>query len=109
MSHFTAGEKHHILLEYAPQDHTRSFAALAERHSVAGGKEVVREWHQRWDGTKESLEHRAGAGRPRILSAEEVDEHGGRTKSLSRSTHRHGKQLMECTESGAMSQQCCWH
>jgi hypothetical protein len=75
MSQLGAETKHHILLEYSPDDPTRSFAALAERHEIAGGRQTVWLWHQRWDGTAESLERHSGSGRPRILSEEEVQQH----------------------------------
>lgn len=72
MSQLNADTKHHILLEYAADDRARSFAALAERHAVKGGARVVRRWHQRWNGTPASLQHKKGAGRPRILSKAQV-------------------------------------
>ena len=75
MPHLSAEAKHHILLEYAPHDATRSFAALARRHAVKGGREVVREWHRRWDGSAASLERMAGSGKVRVLSRAEVSRH----------------------------------
>lgn len=74
MSQLSAETKHHILLEYSRDDPTRSFAALAERHGIAGGRDVVRRWHDRWDQTEASLEHRPVSGRPRLLSGEEVQQ-----------------------------------
>ncbi|MDR3390352.1 MAG: hypothetical protein P4L77_01340, partial [Sulfuriferula sp.] len=71
----SAEAKHHILLEYAPHDDNRSFAALARRHAVKGGREVVREWHRRWDGSAASLERKAGTGKARVLSRAEVSRH----------------------------------
>jgi len=67
--------KHAILLEYTPRTPGRSFAALATRHDIAGGGEVVRRWHLQWDGTAASLQHKGGAGRPRSLSKAEVSRH----------------------------------
>jgi transposase len=75
MPHLSAEAKHHILLEYAPHDATRSFAALARRHAVKGGKSAVKRWHDRWDGTPVSLQEQPRSGRPRILSAVEVSRH----------------------------------
>jgi hypothetical protein len=75
MPHLSAEAKHHILLEYAPHDATRSFAALARRHAVKGGREVVREWHRRWDGSVASLERKAGSGKARALSRAQVSRH----------------------------------
>jgi hypothetical protein len=36
---------------------------------------VVRHWHDRWDGTPQSLQRRAGSGRPRVLSRVQVTRH----------------------------------
>jgi hypothetical protein len=67
--------KHAILCEYSPFSRTHSFAALAARHGVVGGGEVVGRWHQRWDGTPASLQHARGAGRPHVMSEREVQQH----------------------------------
>lgn len=75
MPHLSAEAKHHILLEYAPRDTTRSFAALARRHAIAGGAGVVRHWHDRWDGTPVSLQRKEGTGRVPLLSRAEVSRH----------------------------------
>jgi transposase len=75
MKHFTAAQKHEILLEHRRNSRTHSFAALAARHNVAGGEDVVRKWHSRWDGSAASLEEKHRPGRPRILSREEVDQY----------------------------------
>jgi len=75
MPHLSAEAKHHILLEYAPHDATRSLAALAARHAVKGGERVVRRWHQRWDGSPASLERKAGTGKARLLSRAQVQRH----------------------------------
>ena len=75
MPHLNAEAKHHILLEYAPHDTTRSFAALARRHAVKGGKQTVHGWHSRWDGTPASLQRKSGTGRARALSRAEVSRH----------------------------------
>lgn len=75
MPHLSAEAKHHILLEYAPRDTTRSFVALSRRHAIKGGADVVRHWHDRWDGTPASLKRKAGTGAERILSRAEVSRH----------------------------------
>jgi hypothetical protein len=75
MSHLSAEAKHHILLEYAARDTTRSFAALARRHAVTGGARTVQRWHQRWDGTPASLQRKEGTGKAPILSSAEVSRH----------------------------------
>jgi len=75
MKHLTPEQKHSILLEYTPHSSSHSFSALAARHGVAGGARVLRRWHQRWNGTPHSLEHKAVTGRPRALSKREVQLH----------------------------------
>ena len=75
MSHLSAEAKHHILLEYAPHDTTRSFVALARRHTISGGARTVQRWHERWDGTPASLKRKAGTGKAPLLSRAEVSRH----------------------------------
>lgn len=75
MPHLSAEAKHHILLEYAPHDTTRSLDALARRHAVKGGRDVLRRWLQRWDGSPASLERKQGSGKARVLSRAEVSRH----------------------------------
>ena len=77
MPHLSAEVKHSILLEYIPHSTTHSFAALslARRHDVAGGGEVVRRWHQRWNRTPQSLERREGSGATPILTPSEISRH----------------------------------
>lgn len=75
MTHLTAEAKHHILLEYTPHDSSRSFAALAARHHIQGGRDVVRRWLHRWDGTPASLKEDSRSGRPRKLSTAQVSRH----------------------------------
>ena len=75
MAHLTPDAKHHILLEYSPRDATRSFAALASRHAIAGGKGTVLRWHSRWDGTVASLKRKEGSGKQRLLSRRQVQQH----------------------------------
>lgn len=72
MPHLIADTQHHILLEYAADDPARSFTALALRHAVKGGRDVVRRWHKKWDGTPASLKRKAGSGKKRILSKAQV-------------------------------------
>jgi hypothetical protein len=74
-SHRSADTKHAILLEYSPHDSTRSFAALAARHSIAGGSSTIVRWHQRWNRTPQSLQRKHGSGKARTLTAAEVSRH----------------------------------
>jgi transposase len=72
MKDFTPEQKHEILMEYRPYSRTHSFAALASRHDVHGGRRTIQNWYKQWSGIIASLQHREGAGRPRILTPEEV-------------------------------------
>jgi hypothetical protein len=73
--HLSAEQKHHILLEYKPYSYAHGFGSLAARHGVAGGGRTIQRWHERWDGTPQSLQHTDGAGRPRVLSSAQVALH----------------------------------
>jgi hypothetical protein len=75
MTHLTPQHKHSILLEYQPRSRHHGFAALARRHGIKGGKQVLIKWHAAWNGTAASLEERRRSGRPRILSAREVKKY----------------------------------
>ena len=75
MTHLTPQHKHSILLEYQQRSRHHSFAALARRHGIAGGKQVLIKWHAAWDGTAASLEEQPHPGRPRILNAQEVQRY----------------------------------
>jgi transposase len=88
MSHLSAEAKHHILLEYTPGDSTRSFAALARRHAIRGGKGTLSRWHSRWDRTPASLERKAGSGKTSLLSAEQVQQYIGEPIRAKRRAHR---------------------
>lgn len=75
MTYFSAEVKHSILLEYIPRSSAHNFGALAHRHAVKGGERTIRGWHQRWDGTPQSLEDNHRSGRPRALTPTEVSRH----------------------------------
>lgn len=75
MKHLTPQHKHSILLQYQPHSRDHSFAALAARHGVAGGWQVIQKWHDRWNGTAVSLEEQPHSGRPRTLSRAEVQQY----------------------------------
>lgn len=75
MPHLSPLTKHHILLEYSRDDTTRSFTVLAARHSIAGGWRVLLRWHQRWDGTPQSLQRKAGSGKQSALSRVHISRH----------------------------------
>jgi len=75
-------------LEHTPGDSSRSFAALARRHAVKGGGPTVSRWFARWDRSPASLEEKKRSGRPRALSAEQVQQFIGAPIYTKRSTHR---------------------
>jgi transposase len=75
MQTYTPQHKHTILSHYRAGSRDTSFRALARRFAVQGGDAVILRWYQRWDGTPQSLEHKKGAVRPRVLSKREVQQH----------------------------------
>lgn len=97
MAQLSADTKHHILLGYSPHRRSHSFAALAERHHIAGGRKTLQRWHDRWDGTAASLEREAGSGRARALSRVEVTRHIHAPLLAANRAHRavHYPDLME--------------
>ena len=71
---YTPQHKHKILLHYRAGQRGAGFEALARRFAVKGGAGVIARWHQRWDGTPQSLETKERSGRPRALSRDEVQQ-----------------------------------
>jgi transposase len=67
--------KHFILTKYQRNCRGNGFAALAQRYGIKGGGRTIQRWYEQWDGTAASLEHKRGAGRPSLLSEEEVTQH----------------------------------
>jgi hypothetical protein len=78
MTNYPPQVKHRILTQYQPHCRGKGFKALAQQHGIQGGGRTIKYWYDRWDGTVASLERQpAGAGRPRILSSEEIKQHIG--------------------------------
>lgn len=67
--------KQFILTKYRPNCRGKGFHALAQQYGIKGGGQTIKNWYDRWDGTAASLEHKRGAGRPTILSSEEVKQY----------------------------------
>jgi hypothetical protein len=67
--------KQHILTQYRRNCRGRGFKELAQKYGIKGGGRAIKYWYDRWDGTPASLEHKSGAGRPTILSSEEVKQY----------------------------------
>jgi transposase len=69
---FSPQLKHHILSQYQPHSHQNSYESLAARYNITGGGSTIRKWHDKWDGTPESLERKKGSGRPHLLTRTQV-------------------------------------
>jgi hypothetical protein len=72
--HLSAETKHHILLEYSPYTYDHSFKALAIRHNIQGGRQVIEKWYAQWDRTPESLMEHNRSGRKRKLNTAQINE-----------------------------------
>lgn len=75
MKHITAQQKHDILVHVRDRRGSEQPEQIAARHGVAAGRSTVYSWLQQWDGTPRSLERKAGSGKPRTLSAQQVSQH----------------------------------
>lgn len=67
--------KHFILSQYRSNTRGSGFDALAQKYSVAGGGKTIQRWYEQWNGTADSLRRKPGAGRPHLLSEDEVHQH----------------------------------
>ena len=59
-----------ILEEHEPGVRGKGLKALAKRHNIKGGHNLVKYWLSKWDGTLKSLESVSG-GDHRILTDQE--------------------------------------
>ena len=75
MVKFSPSLKHHILTQYQPSSTTHNFSALARLYAIPGGHSTIYRWHERWNGTPQSLEKKHVSGRPRKLSKRQVDRY----------------------------------
>jgi len=66
--------KHTILKEYVVGDRAHSFAALAHKYNIKGGKKLIQTWYAQWDGTASSLERRKGSGRRALLTQKQINK-----------------------------------
>jgi transposase len=64
-----------ILREYVPYSRSHSFAALARRHNIKGGKSTIQKWYTRWKKSASGLKRKVGSARPRLLSAEQIRDY----------------------------------
>lgn len=72
MKQITPEVKHSILSHYTSPNNTQTLALILSLHQVNASRQAVESWRKTWDGSVESLKHRGGAGRPRILTKREV-------------------------------------
>lgn len=72
---YDAEFQHKVLLEYRPHKRGHSFAALARKYHVIGGKSRVCKWFNRWNGTVASLRRIPSGGPKSILTAREKRAH----------------------------------
>jgi hypothetical protein len=75
MKQLTAQQKHSILTHIQARREGERPEDIAALHGVSVGRSTLYTWQQHWDGTPQSLEHKAGAGRPRVLSTAQVTRH----------------------------------
>src|ERR1700722_17440573 len=66
-----------ILEEYQPGVRGKGLKALAKRHNIKGGHNLVKYWLSKWDGTLNSLEIMSGGDRCSILTEKEKAKHVG--------------------------------
>jgi len=67
--------KQFTLTKYQRNRRGYGFAALAQQYGIDGGGRTIQRWYEQWDGTTASLQHKAGAGRPTMLSEQEVTQY----------------------------------
>jgi transposase-like protein len=72
---YTPQFKQTVLKEYNSASSSSSFSSLSRRFCIDGGREVVRKWYRKWDGSVESLKDKHSTGRPRILSHAQINRH----------------------------------
>jgi hypothetical protein len=75
MKDLTPELKHSVLTHYTSPHHHQTLQQILSLHGVTVSRRTVELWKQKWDGTIESLQHQAGAGRPRVLSRAQVSRH----------------------------------
>lgn len=68
----TAQQKHDILIHIQSHDTHCDPVTIANLHGVIVTRQTIWNWQQQWNGTPQSLEHKIGAGRPRLLTTTEV-------------------------------------
>ena len=66
-----------ILKEYKKGVRGQGFQALANKYNIKGGAKLIKCWHEKWDGSENSLKKRSGGDRRSILTPQEKKRHIG--------------------------------
>ena len=69
--HYSPQEIQSILEEHEPGVRGKGLKALAKRHNIKGGHNLVKYWLSKWDGTLKSLESVSGGDHRSILTDQE--------------------------------------
>jgi hypothetical protein len=72
MHQYSSDFKHHILSQYSSLHRGSGFSSLAHQYNIPNGAMTIKRWHDHWDGTIQSLQHKKGAGRPHIMNQQQV-------------------------------------
>lgn len=72
---YTPQQIQSILEEYEPRVRGKGIRALAKKHKVQGGHNLIKYWLSKWDGTVESLETVSGGDRRSILTNREKNKY----------------------------------
>lgn len=75
MHQLTAQQKHDILVHYLSRSTGETASSILAAHGVSAAPRTLWSWQQQWDGTPQSLQHKAVSGRPRTLSTQQVRRH----------------------------------
>lgn len=75
MKQLTAQQKHDILVHCQTRRAGQTEMAVAALYGASVTARTIWNWRRRWNGTPRSLEHKPGAGRPRMLTPAEVSRH----------------------------------
>jgi hypothetical protein len=75
MKQLTPEVKHSILTHYTSPLNRDALPTILSLHDVSATRQSVEYWRKQWNGTIDSLRHKEGAGRPRVLSEAQVRRH----------------------------------
>ena len=72
---YTPQQIQSILEEHEPRVRGKGIRALAKKHKVQGGHNLIKYWLSKWDGTVESLETVSGGDHRSILTNQEKNKY----------------------------------